>query len=158
MIKIIYATIEDYDDFLDVFKEIEEYHRVNASWKFQKPKPELFPRDYFHKVIEDENGIFFLAKDNTKIVGYLTAFEEKSPDRSMLKLRKYIQIDDLSVRSDYRKKGIGTLLMDKLEELAKKNKIYEVELNVWCFNKGAIKFYENKGYESFTQKMRKVLK
>jgi len=69
-----------------------------------------------------------------------------------------MQVDDLSVRSDYRKNGIGTLLMDKLEELAKKNKIYEIELNVWCFNKGAINFYENKGYEAFIQKMRKVLK
>jgi ribosomal protein S18 acetylase RimI-like enzyme len=158
MIKIVNATIEDYDNFLGVFKEIEEYHRVNAPWKFQKPEPELFPRDYFHKVIADEKGIFFLAKDNAEIIGYLIAYKEKSPDRSMLKPRKYIHVDDLSVRSDYRKKGIGTLLMDKLEELAKKNKIYEMELNVWCFNKGAIKFYENKGYGAFTQKMRKVLK
>jgi ribosomal protein S18 acetylase RimI-like enzyme len=122
------------------------------------PEPELFPRDYFHKIIDDKKGIFFLAKDDVEIIGYLIAFKEKSPDRSMLKPRKYIQVDDLSVRSDYRKKGVGTLLMDKLEELAKNNKIYEMELNVWCFNKGAIKFYENKGYEAFTQKMRKVLK
>lgn len=62
MIEIIYAKIKDYDNFLDVFKEIEEFHRINASWKFQKPKPELFPKDYFQKVISDKNGLFFLAK------------------------------------------------------------------------------------------------
>ena len=144
MIEVVNAKKEDYDNFLDVFKELEEYHRLKAPWKFKKPEGELFPKDYFQELIYNKDALFILAKSNNETIGFLVAFKEKSSNRSMLQPRRWIHIDDLSIKNNYKKKGIGTLLMSKAEEFARKNKINEIELNVWCFNGGAIKFYEKK--------------
>ena len=156
-IKIVKTKIEDYNNFLTVFKEIEELHRKNVSRNFIKPKWELFSKDYFKELINDKESLFLLAKDWTNVVGYTISSKEKSSDNPILKPRKRIDISDLSVKQEYKKNGIGTLFMEQIEIWAKKNRISEVELSVWSFNEWAIQFYEKKWYKTFRQKMRKSL-
>jgi GNAT superfamily N-acetyltransferase len=48
--------------------------------------------------------------------------------------------------------------MNKFEEQLEIIGINDIELNVWSFNQNAVTFYEKKGYITFSQKMRKVLK
>ena len=79
-------------------------------------------------------------------------------DRPIFQKRNYALIDDLAVKSNYRQQGIATMLMEEFEKLAKEKGATEIELNVWTFNQNAIDFYEKKGYEAFSQRMRKVLK
>jgi len=156
IIKVSQAKKEDYNGFIEVFKEVEELHRLNASWKFKKPEP-IFSEEYYEKLINDENCMFFLAKDENEIVGYSIAYKKEVSDIPVLKNRKWIHIDDLSVKSNQRKKGIGSIIMEEIENWAKKNNINEIELNVWLFNTNAINFYEKKGYEAFSQRMRKTI-
>lgn len=35
-VKFIEAKKEDYTGFVEVFKEIEELHRLNVTWKFKE--------------------------------------------------------------------------------------------------------------------------
>jgi|SRR3989344_6507210 len=55
-------------------------------------------------------------------------------------------VDSVDVDKDHRKKGIGIILMKKAIELAKKNKVDSIDLNVNKENIAAKKLYEKAGF------------
>jgi ribosomal protein S18 acetylase RimI-like enzyme len=151
------ASRQDYDGVLEVYTEVEEYHRLNSPWFFKKPEPELFPKAYYDELLNNNNALFLLAMYEDKIAGFIIGLKQDTPGMPMLVSATYVLVDNLGIKRCYREKGIGTLLMNALEKWAKEKGVNEVRLNVWSFNKDAIAFYESKGYLAFSQKMRKML-
>lgn len=64
---------------------------------------------------------------------------------------KSLYIDDLCVNENCRGKHIGTKLFDFVKDYAREIGCYNVTLNVWACNPGALKFYEKCGMQ--VQKM-----
>ncbi|MBU1046857.1 GNAT family N-acetyltransferase [Patescibacteria group bacterium] len=151
------AKKEDYYSFLEILEESEEKHRLGVPWRYKKPESEFFTKNDFEKMIKDQNCNFLIAKEDEKVLGYIIAYKKEISETSILKPRKYIFINDLAVKDNYKRQGVGSLLMEKIEEWAREIKINEIELNVWFFNKEAFSFYEERGYKVFTQEMRKVI-
>lgn len=156
-ISIIEAQENHYVGFLEVFKELEEFHRINAEWHFKKPDLALFDETHFLKLINDQNCFFFLALNNSQIVWYVIAHKRDAANIPVLKERARLYIEDIVVKKSHRENWIGSLLLNKIELLAKENDLHEIELNVRMFNKDAIEFYEHKWYEPYSQRMRKVI-
>lgn len=149
---------EDHDKLTYLFCEIEEFHRLKAPWKFSKPKKEVFPIDYFLKILSNKDALFLIAKEKNEIIGFVFGAIRGASDIPILKKRKYFHIDTLMVKKEYRKSGIGKKLMKKIENSVRDLGIKELELEVWNFNTNAIAFYENIDYKPYIKKMRKVLK
>lgn len=79
-----------------------------------------------------------VAEQNNDIAGMaLYYFGYSSWKGSMLYL------DDLIVRENYRRQGIGKLLMDELIKIAKEEKINQLRWHVLDWNESAINFYKN---------------
>jgi ribosomal-protein-alanine N-acetyltransferase len=53
----------------------------------------------------------------------------------------------IAVKNDYRRKGIGSKLLDHLEEIARKKAIKYIRLEVSTKNYKAIKLYEKHGFK-----------
>ncbi|MCK4918742.1 MAG: GNAT family N-acetyltransferase [Candidatus Pacebacteria bacterium] len=157
-INVLKAKKEDYQSFLKIFKESEVKHRLGIPWRYKKPTSETFLKKDFEKMLKDKDCKFFLAKKEKELVGYIIIYKKETPKTIILKPRKIIFINDLSVKKGQKRIGIGSLLMKKAESWAKENKINEIELNVFSFNEEAINFYEKGGYKPYTQVMRKVIK
>lgn len=157
-ISVTQADNNDYLWFVEVFKEAEEFHRVNAPWKFTKPEPELFSKNYFEELISAPDYKFSLAKEDGKIVWFIIAFIRKTSPIPLFKKRDWIEVDNLVVKNEYRKQWIGNLLIHEIENRARTCDIADIELNVWDFNKWAIAFYEKWGYEIYSHRMRKTIK
>ena len=77
--------------------------------------------------------------DNDAIVAFLS-IEVHHEDE------EYIYLDDLSVTRAYRNKGIGTSLIKRAEEYAKKIGIYNICLHVEKTNVSAFSLYKRLGY------------
>lgn len=78
-----------------------------------------------------------VAEQNNDIAGMaLYYFGYSSWKGSMLYL------DDLIVRENYRRQGIGKLLMDELIKIAKEEKINQLRWHVLDWNESAIRFYK----------------
>ena len=60
---------------------------------------------------------------------------------------KTLYIDDLCVDEDTRGMHIGTKLYNHVIDFARKSGCYNVTLNVWAGNDGAMKFYERIGFK-----------
>jgi len=71
--------------------------------------------------------------------------------------RRFLVIDNIVVRKDSRRQGVGRLLLERAEQWALARGADMVELNVWEFNTGARLFYQALGYETASRKMWKQL-
>ncbi len=62
-------------------------------------------------------------------------------------------IDNLIIKKEFRRIGLGKLLVAQALEWAKANSISNIELSVWEFNESAIHFYEELGFKTMTRRM-----
>lgn len=108
-------------------------------------------------IINDKNTPVLVAADESDIVrGYAFCVFQEHKSGSMTDI-KTLYIDDLCVDEDCRGQHIGTLLYNAVLEFARKNKCYNVTLNVWSCNESAMKFYEKCGLKPQKVGMEKIL-
>lgn len=152
------AKIDDYLGFLDIFQEAEEFHRLQAPWKFKKPEPELFSRAYFEEKLSDPITKFLVAKNDDETIWFILAFKRETKNIPVMQDRTWIEIDNLAVKTVFRRQWIGDLLLSKIEDRAKSSHISDIEFNVWGFNVWARNFYEKCWYEVYSHRMKKTIK
>ena len=68
-----------------------------------------------------------------------------------LELSKKIILYDLYVRSEYRNKGIGRMLMNAAKSFAEKKGVTSIELSTSIANKNAQSLYESLNYQRDTE-------
>jgi len=73
-------------------------------------------KKYFSRIVHNKQVFCCIAEDNKKAVGYISCKSKKI----IYCKSKYFEIDNMGIISDYRSKGIGTLLIKKAKEWAKK--------------------------------------
>ncbi len=100
-------------------------------------KKETFPKEYFLEVFKKWPEGFLVAKINKEIVGY--AIGEKNENSGL--------IISVAVKKEWRRKGIGRKLIEKLLENFKKEGMKMIFLHVREENKEAINFYQALGFK-----------
>jgi len=108
----------------------------------------------YNDMIEfQKNGsaILYGAFYESKLVGLMWAYERTNIDE------KALHLTEIGVLEEYRKKGIGTALIQKLEMVAKKRKIKSIELMATKSNKNVCSFYLNSDFLIERYVMRKRL-
>jgi GNAT superfamily N-acetyltransferase len=61
------------------------------------------------------------------------------------------------VRGDQRSRGVGALLLDAAEQLAREHGCYRIQLTSRNVREDAHRFYRGQGYEQSSQGFKKVL-
>lgn len=156
-INIRKAIAEDYSALIGLFDEIDVIHRDNLPRLFQKPNGPAREPDYYLGLISDESTAVLIAEMDGKIVGSVHALVRNAPDFPILVPRRFAIVDSIVVKVGYRKRGIGRMLLEAVEEWAKMSGASSIELNVYEFNDEAITFYENLGFSTFSRKLSKDL-
>ena len=96
-------------------------------------------------IADDSRPIFVAADEDGSVMGYAFCVFQQHIDNNILTDIKTLYIDDLCVDEDIRGRHIGRSLYDYVVNFAKDSGCYNVTLNVWSLNKGAMKFYEKCG-------------
>ena len=129
------ATVEDSEKIGEVFDLYRQFYKKDPN--------KIVSIEYIkQRLTNKESTIFFIEEDNVciGIVQLYVTFDS-------LELSKKIILYDLFVRSEYRKKGIGAMLMDASKDFAKNNGITGIELSTAISNGTAQRLYESLGYE-----------
>lgn len=138
------------EDVKDLLTELEEYIVSIDKDELDQVHPEYHEKMALVDLdeVNKNNGICYLAIENEKaiglIMGTIPPYEEydyldyKCPKRGI--------ITELIVTSKIRSKGVGQVLMDKMEEYFKLNNCEYVLVDVFAYNDNAINFYNKKGY------------
>jgi GNAT superfamily N-acetyltransferase len=151
------ATAQDYDDLCEIIAEVDALHRKQCPHIFQRPPGPARERAYILDVLADENHGLFVAEIGGRVAGFLHLIAYDTPPVPILVPRRLAMVDNLAVRRDLRRAGIGRALMGRAEAWAREQGAAELELNVFEFNAGAIAFYRSLGYKTRTRRMSKAL-
>ena len=120
--EILEMTLADFEEIKDIL--LEEFDNF---WK-----PSILESE-----LKSENSKYIVAKENGKIVGFAGLWF--SPIDA--------EITNIVTKKKEKKRGIGTLLLDKLIEMAKEANRDNISLEVNEKNIAAGILYENAGFE-----------
>ena len=151
------ATQKDYEGLNELFTEVDALHRKALPDVFIEPDGPARAKEYIKGIIESENAGLFVAEHNGQIIGFVHAYIQQSPSIPIMVSRRYMVIDNLVVKKEFRRTGVGSSLLRKVHKWGLDKGVIQAELNVWEFNKAAIGFYEKTGYTNISRKMCKPL-
>ncbi len=81
----------------------------------------------------------FVARYEKQVIGFVHL------DRDLVNNR--IEIKTGGVKPEYRRKGIGTAILNGIQEMARQNEIARIVMTVQAKNDPAIRFLMSKGYQ-----------
>jgi ribosomal protein S18 acetylase RimI-like enzyme len=107
-----------------------------------------------------EPDMFLVAELNKRIVGFVYGRESKNvPDEVLRRWRatKVGSVEILTVEEQYRRRGIATLLLNRLFVVFRKRGIDTVTLSAPVDERGAKELYDKLGFETRGFFMKKTL-
>ncbi len=149
MIEIIEYDSSYEEQVKDLFIELQEYIEKIDREKYNIVTDD-FREKYFERTLEQikkYDGKMFLATKENKALGVIvgiiyneeeSTFEFKAPKRG--------KIVDVVVSKENQSSGIGTKLLDRMEEYFKEVGCKGILLDVFAYNESAKKLYEKIGY------------
>ena len=147
------ATKEDYDVLFELFSEVQTLHYDGMPDFFRLAKKDKFFYAYFDEVIKGEDKHLIIGFDDDKPFGYIYSVISKLPQNAYRTEERIMYINQIVVKKSYQGRGLGRALINHAMQVAKKEKIKKIGLDVWLFNTGAIKFFENQGFSAHNQIM-----
>ena len=150
--KVIEYENKYLEDVRDLLVELEEY-----IVSIDKDELDQVGKDYREKMslmdleeVNKNNGKCYIAVENNKAIGLIMGciFPYDEKDYLDYKCPKKGEIIELIVSKKARGRGIGKVLMNKMEEYFKSLGCEYILLDVFAYNVNAIKFYEKEGYHS----------
>lgn len=144
-ISIRQASENDISGLMNLLHQVNDVHADG--------RPDLFRHGHtkyddaaLRKIIANQETPIFVAIDaNDQLAGYCFCIVEDHSNSNNMAPVKTLYIDDLCVDRSCRGKHVGRRLFDAIKSHAKANGFYNITLNVWCCNPGAMKFYESLG-------------
>ncbi|KPJ61581.1 MAG: hypothetical protein AMJ46_00280 [Latescibacteria bacterium DG_63] len=109
------------------------------------------------KILGDEQAVLLVAQVGGQIVGLAEAYIRQDKPHPETKGYRYVHLQSLMVREDFRGQGIGALLVQAAEDWARKHGAREIRLDTWEFSGDPVGFYEKMEYRTFRRQMVHVL-
>ena len=98
---------------------------------------------YYKENLLKEDGCFFVCESEGELVGYANGYDMNADWRKS----RYFELANIGVLPEFRKKGVGNALLEKVTEWAKEHGFDKIYLNCYIKNRGALEFYRKRGYK-----------
>ena len=132
---IIKANKEHISDVSVLFDLYRQFYECDADIELAN--------QFISERINNDESVIFLAKENDKAVGFVQLY----PSFCSVEAVKIYILYDLYVEVDYRKSGVGELLMNKASDFAKHSGASRLDLLTAFSNKAGQHLYEKLGYK-----------
>jgi diamine N-acetyltransferase len=114
-------------------------------------------KEAMEKMLADEQTRVFVAQLNGETIAYILLMIKEIPENAFHYSFKLLHIDQIVVAKNHQKSGVGAMLMDKAEMLAKELSINRLELDHLHLNIVAANFFRRKAYKPYREKLYKLL-
>lgn len=150
--KIVEYSDKYIENVRDLLVELEEYivsideDNLDRVGEGYREKMVLYDLEEIRK----NSGKCYLAIEEEKVLGLIMGIIVKYEEVDYLdyKCPKSGRVTELVVTSSARGKGVGKLLMDKMEEYFMEEGCEYIHIDVFAYNLRAMKFYGDLGYHS----------
>ena len=145
-------------DIPALMRLLEQVNRVHHDGR-----PDLFnlatkyTPDELKAILDDDATPVFVGADGTgAVLGHGFCVMQHAGSQLMAE-HDTLYIDDICVDEAARGRGVGRALYEHILAFARQRGCYNVTLNVWSCNPGAMRFYEKLGMTPYKVGMEKIL-
>ena len=129
-----HCTEKDFENLLPLFRQL---------WPEQVLNTEAMNKVYIDNVKRDDR-YYLCAETNDRVVGFCSL----SLKNSLWQQGYTGHIDELIVDEEFRRKGVGKELLERIIEIARNKKCCRIELDSAHHRVKAHRFYLNNGFEN----------
>ena len=138
------AAKQDIPGILELLRQVGQVHH--------EIRPDIFPAGTLKydeaallALLCDASRPVFVAEIEGFVAGYCFCVHKVIGDTSVSVGRQELYIDDLCVDENHRRMGLAKALYSHALSYAKALGCTALNLNVWCGNDGAMRFYQQMG-------------
>lgn len=139
------AEIKDIPRVLELLVQVDMVHHNGRPDLFKGPATKYNAKELEEIFTNDETPTFVCVNESDVALGHAFTIRKQVVGDSVLTDVRTLYIDDICVDESARGQGVGKMLYDHVIDFARQQGIYNVTLNVWTCNPGAMKFYEAMG-------------
>jgi len=148
MTEVELADIDRLDEVRELWLALHHHHRAvvgplplvkddELSWQRR--------RALYVDRLSSGGGFLVLASEQGSVIGYAVVCLESGPDDTFPVGERYAELYSLSVSPDLRGRGIGTRLLDFVDEELARRSIEDLKVAVMVANEDAQRLYERRG-------------
>lgn len=134
-IEIRKISISEINDIVELFDKYMVFYKLESN-------PKKYKTYLKNRIDNNEATIYIAYESNTKAIGFVINYSSFSS----VSLGKIVILNDLFVLDNYRKEGIGNILIDCSINLAKEIGAVRVDLGTAKDNFKAQSLYERIGF------------
>lgn len=139
------ANTDDIPGLVRLLEQVLMVHHNGRPDLFKAGTRKYTDEELTALLADDSKPIFAAVDENGYMLGYaFCVFQQHSNNNIFTDIRT-LYIDDLCVEETCRGQHIGKALYDYVLDFARASGCYNVTLNVWSCNEGAMAFYEKMG-------------
>ena len=139
------AEKKDIPRILELLVQVDMVHHNGRPDLFKGPTTK-YNAEELDAILENAGTPVFVYEDEEgRVLGHAFCIHQQYPDDHVLTDVRTLYIDDICVDEAGRRLGVGRELYETVLAYAKGEGCYNITLNVWTCNPGAMRFYESMG-------------
>ena len=150
------AAEKDIQSLMELLKQVNKVHYDGRPDLF-KLETKYSPDELSKIIADNDTPVFVCEGEGGKVLGHGFCVMQRPENTRLLTDILTLYIDDICVDESARGMHVGEAIYEHIIEYARSNGCYNVTLNVWSCNPGAMKFYEKMGLVPYKVGMEKIL-
>jgi ribosomal protein S18 acetylase RimI-like enzyme len=156
MITVRPATKNDIPALMALLVQVNMVHHNGRPDLFKGPTTKYTADELAAILADDETPVFVGVDESGRVLGHGFCVLQHSGGRLMAE-HDTLYVDDICVDESARGLGVGRAVYDHILGYARQRGCYNVTLNVWTCNPGAMRFYEKLGLKPYRVGMETIL-
>ena len=156
MLNVRRAEIRDIPAILNLLVQVDLVHHNGRPDLFKGPATKYNAAELETILTDEETPVFVCTDTEDRVLGHGFCVMQHSGGHLLVE-HTTVYIDDICVDEAARGKGVGRALYEHILSFAREKGAYNVTLNVWSCNPGAMAFYEKLGLVPYKVGMEKIL-
>ena len=147
-IKVRPARREELERVNELRKQVNDLHVEGRPGHFRPGfNPEL--RQHVYDQFESGNEDVLVALIDGEVAGFATVVYVHRPEGPYTLPLDYYHVNEFGVDAAYRRRGVGTALVDYMKADARDRGFTRIDLDAWAFNTDAKAFYDQVGFRVY---------
>jgi ribosomal protein S18 acetylase RimI-like enzyme len=149
---ITISPTRDSNLLAELNREVQDLHHRLQPEVFKPWEHESIAKA-LKEMLQSADLLAFVARYEEQKAGYILLRVMESPENAFAFADRLIYIDQISVKVEFRGKGIGKALVNRALEVAREEGITKVSLDHWTINEGARTFFGKAGFKYYNERM-----
>ena len=150
------ATEKDIPAIMDLLVQVNMVHHNGRPDLFNGPTTKYTEAELEALLKDVDTPVFVCVDGDDRVLGHGFCAIQRAGGRLMAE-HDTLYIDDICVDEAARGLGVGRALYEHILDYARGRGCYNVTLNVWTCNPGAMAFYERLGMKPYRVGMETIL-